>query len=34
MNSGFAYDWGLRGAASSVQEGRTMQVAALIPDAE
>jgi hypothetical protein len=30
MNSGFAYDWELRGAARSAPEGRTVQVAALV----
>jgi len=29
MNSGFAYDWGLRGAARSALEGRTLHAAAL-----
>jgi len=29
MNLGFACDWELRGAARSVPEGRTLQVAAL-----
>jgi len=29
MNSGFAYDWELRGAARSAPEGKTLQAAAL-----
>jgi len=29
MDLGFAYDSGLRGAATSAQEGRTLQAAAL-----
>ena len=29
MNSGFAYDWELRGAARSAPEGRTVQGAVL-----
>jgi len=34
MKLGFPYNWELRGAARLPQEGRTLQTAALCPDAE
>jgi hypothetical protein len=32
MNSGFAYDWELRGADRSAPEGKTWQMAALFSE--